>query len=102
MKAFAGVRYQLWHALAVFAAVLVTFLAPTRGGWFGYAPLRAFDTGYAPLALAAGWLFVAGVVLFSGSLHVLSLSGKRSWGVVAPLGACVSCWAGRCCCSRSS
>jgi len=37
-------------------------------------------------AYAAGWLFVAGVVLFSGSLYVLSLTGKRSWGAVTPLG----------------
>jgi uncharacterized membrane protein YgdD (TMEM256/DUF423 family) len=35
---------------------------------------------------AAGWLFVAGTVLFSGSLYTLALSGTRWWGAVTPLG----------------
>ncbi len=37
-------------------------------------------------ALAAGWLFVAGIVLFSGSLYALALTGRRTWGAVTPLG----------------
>ncbi len=63
-----GVRYQLIHALAL----LATAWAVTR--W----PSRAI-----PLA---GWLFVAGIVLFSGSLYVLCLSGVRTFGAVTPLG----------------
>mgnify|MGYP001617078303 CR=1 FL=1 len=35
---------------------------------------------------AAGWLFLAGIVLFSGSLYGLSLSGVRALGAITPLG----------------
>jgi uncharacterized membrane protein YgdD (TMEM256/DUF423 family) len=64
-----GVRYQMYHALALVLVGL--FLArETTGG----------------LAVWAGWLFVAGTVLFSGSLYVLSLSGVRWLGAVTPLG----------------
>ncbi len=38
-----------------------------------------------PAALA-GWLFVAGTVLFSGSLYALALTGERRWAAVAPIG----------------
>jgi uncharacterized membrane protein YgdD (TMEM256/DUF423 family) len=34
----------------------------------------------------AAWSFVAGVLLFSGSLYALALSGVRRWGMVTPLG----------------
>ena len=34
----------------------------------------------------AGWMFIAGTVIFSGSLYVLALSGQRWWGAVTPLG----------------
>ena len=34
----------------------------------------------------AGWLFVAGTVLFSGSLYALVLTGQKLWGAVTPLG----------------
>src|SRR4051794_62026 len=34
----------------------------------------------------AGWLFVAGMVLFSGSLYVLALSGVRGLGAITPFG----------------
>ncbi|MHC5212418.1 MAG: DUF423 domain-containing protein [Planctomycetota bacterium] len=37
----------------------------------------------------AGWLFVAGTLLFSGSLYVLSLSGQRGWGAITPFGGAV-------------
>lgn len=63
-----GVRYQMYHALAL----LGTAWAATR--WPGAA------------VPAAGWLFVAGTVIFSGSLYVLALSGQRWWGAVTPLG----------------
>ena len=38
------------------------------------------------LAPASGWLFVAGTLLFSGSLYALALTGERALGVVTPLG----------------
>ncbi len=63
-----GVRYQIYHALAL----LVVALASSR--W----PRSEFST--------AGWFFVAGTVLFSGSLYGLSLSGFRWLGAVTPIG----------------
>ncbi len=63
-----AVRYQLVHALALLA------VAWAVARWPG------------SLAVAAGWLFVAGTVLFSGSLYALSLSGVRWLGAITPLG----------------
>ena len=37
-------------------------------------------------AVLAGWLFVAGIVIFSGSLYILALTGVRKWGAVTPIG----------------
>lgn len=63
-----GVRYQMYHALALFAVAW----AATR--WPG------------PLVNAAGWLFVVGIVVFSGSLYVLVLAGIRWMGAITPVG----------------
>jgi uncharacterized membrane protein YgdD (TMEM256/DUF423 family) len=63
-----GVRYQMYHALALLACAW----AVSR--WPG------------TLTVAGGWLFVAGIVVFSGSLYVLALSGVRWLGAIAPLG----------------
>ena len=63
-----GVRYQMYHALALFA---VAYAAQRWGGSF---------------VTASGWLFVAGIVLFSGSLYVLSITGIRVLGAVTPFG----------------
>jgi uncharacterized membrane protein YgdD (TMEM256/DUF423 family) len=63
-----GVRYQMFHALALLA------VAWAHARWPG-----AF-------VVAAGWLFVAGTLLFSGSLYVLALSGVRWLGAITPLG----------------
>lgn len=63
-----GVRYQLYHAVAL----LVLALAMDR--W----PRGEFSV--------AGWFFVFGTVCFSGSLYVLSLSGVRWFGAIAPIG----------------
>jgi uncharacterized membrane protein YgdD (TMEM256/DUF423 family) len=68
-----GARYHMYHALALFA---VAWLA-TRGGASASA-LR--------LAAYGGWSFQLGIVLFSGSLYALALSGVRSLGMVTPLG----------------
>ena len=63
-----GVRYHMYHALALFAVAW----AATR--WPGGA------------VNASGWLFVAGIVLFSGSLYALGLTGVRWLGAITPLG----------------
>ena len=63
-----GVRYHMYHALALLAVGWVC----TR--WPGTA------------ANASGWLFVAGTVLFSGSLYALSVSGVRSLRAITPFG----------------
>jgi len=63
-----GARYHMYHALAL----LVAAWAATR--WPGGA------------TTLAGGLFLAGTVLFSGSLYLLALSGQRWLGAVTPLG----------------
>jgi uncharacterized membrane protein YgdD (TMEM256/DUF423 family) len=72
-----GVRYQMYHALALIA------VAWASGHWSS------------PLVSAAGWLFVAGIVVFSGSLYVLVLTGQRWLGAVTPIGgvAMIAGWA---------
>jgi uncharacterized membrane protein YgdD (TMEM256/DUF423 family) len=61
-------RYQALHAVAlVVVAVLVA---------------RTPNTALA----GAGWAFAVGILLFSGSLYTLALSGVRTWGAVAPFG----------------
>lgn len=64
-----GVRYQFYHVVGLLAAAWAAAQWPGSG-----------------LAAAAGWLFVAGTLLFSGSLYLLALTGKRWLGAVAPLG----------------
>ncbi len=91
-----AVRYQVWHALALLLAVIVgsTNIVSARpeGAVLTVASRPALLLAGAtrwPAALA-GWLFVAGTALFSGSLYALALTGRRSWGRVAPVGgACL-------------
>ena len=61
-------RYQMYHALALIAVAWAT------SRWAS------------PHLRAAGWLFVAGTILFSGSLYLLALTGARGLGAVTPLG----------------
>ena len=63
-----GARYQMYHALALI--VVAWAAARWPGPWSG----------------RAGWLFVAGTLLFSGSLYALALSGIRALGAVTPFG----------------
>ena len=63
-----GVRYQIYHALALLAV--------------GFASAR----WPGPLVVASGWLFVVGIVLFSGSLYALCLTEMRWLGAVTPFG----------------
>jgi uncharacterized membrane protein YgdD (TMEM256/DUF423 family) len=55
-------------------------------GRFASRPLVLFAGGMGWPAAAAGWLFVAGTVLFSGSLYALALTGRRRWAAIAPVG----------------
>ena len=64
-----GVQYNLIHALGL---ILVGVIA------------RALPRS--KLVAAAGWLMISGIVLFSGSLYVLALSGQAWWGMVTPFG----------------
>jgi uncharacterized membrane protein YgdD (TMEM256/DUF423 family) len=63
-----GARYHMYHALGLLAVAW----AATR--WPGSA------------VTAAGWLFLVGIVLFSGSLYLLSFTGQRWLGAITPLG----------------
>lgn len=63
-----GVRYHLIHALAL----LVLGLAQARSP--------------APLLHAASWLLLGGIVIFSGSLYLMTLTGARWLGAITPLG----------------
>jgi uncharacterized membrane protein YgdD (TMEM256/DUF423 family) len=80
-----AVRYQLWHALALFAVVLVGSVRSSATNTTT-SPLVLFEGTMRWLASLAGWLFIAGIVLFSGSLHVLALTDARRWGAVTPVG----------------
>jgi uncharacterized membrane protein YgdD (TMEM256/DUF423 family) len=64
-----GVRYQMYHALAI-------LIVAAAMGHFGNARLLG----------AAGWMFTAGVVLFSGSLYALVLTDVRVLGAITPIG----------------
>jgi uncharacterized membrane protein YgdD (TMEM256/DUF423 family) len=63
-----GVRYQLIHALALVGVSLL------------------LDRRHTTAGTAAGWCFAAGIVLFSGSLYVLALTGTTAVGLVTPFG----------------
>jgi len=64
-----GVRYQMYHTFAV----LIVAAAIGR-------------IGDASLLVLAGWFFFAGILLFSGSLYALALTGVGIWGAVTPVG----------------
>ena len=63
-----GVRYHMYHALALLGVALVS--ARLHG--------RAIR--------AAGWLMTAGVVLFSGSLYLYAVTGVRWLAMITPIG----------------
>lgn len=63
-----GVRYHLIHALGILAVA------------FG---LSRWPSGF---VVAAGWLFVVGILVFSGSLYVMTLTGAKWLGAITPLG----------------
>lgn len=67
-----GVRYHMWHALAMFGTGLLMLHRTSR------------------LLSAAAWCFAGGIMLFSGALYVLVICGPKfagvTWGLVAPIG----------------
>jgi len=63
-----GARYQMYHAFALIA------VAWAAARW----PQSAAPT--------AGWLFLAGIVIFSGSLYALAVTGVRWLGAITPIG----------------
>lgn len=64
-----GIRYQMYHALALLVVAALIAQYPDVKG-----------------LVTVGWCFVAGVVLFSGSLYGLALGGIKAFGPVTPLG----------------
>ena len=64
-----GVQYQMYHAWGLIVTGLVMRMASSN-----------------PLLDWAGWLFFVGIILFSGSLYILSTSGRKKWGMVTPFG----------------
>lgn len=63
-----GVRYHLLHGLALLAVAWAASRWPSS------------------LISVAGWLFIAGILIFSGSLYVLSMTGVRWLGAITPIG----------------
>jgi uncharacterized membrane protein YgdD (TMEM256/DUF423 family) len=64
-----GVQYQMYHALALFGV--------------GLLGMQLADS---PLLRASGFMFIAGIAIFSGSLYILSLSSVRWLGAITPIG----------------
>jgi uncharacterized membrane protein YgdD (TMEM256/DUF423 family) len=73
-----AVQYQFYHSLALLAVGIIALSHPQ-----------------AALLRSSGWLFALGIVVFSGSLYVLSFSGLRWLGAVTPIGglAFIAGWA---------
>ena len=68
-----GARYQMYHALGLLLIAVLISQADTIG-----LNLTWLNT--------AGFAFIAGIILFSGSLYALSLSGIKVLGAITPLG----------------
>jgi uncharacterized membrane protein YgdD (TMEM256/DUF423 family) len=68
-----GVQYHMYHTLALLGVAGIVTWTPV-------------PTTHDDLFIAAGWLFVLGIILFSGSLYALALTGNRRLGMITPLG----------------
>ena len=64
-----GTRYQMYHSLALLLVGLLWLQLPSNS-WLGYA----------------SWAFIVGILIFSGSLYGLSLSGVKVLGAITPIG----------------
>lgn len=65
-----AVRYQMYHALALLIVGILLRQLPEATRWLHWA----------------GWGFLAGSLVFSGSLYLICFTGARWWGAVAPIG----------------
>jgi uncharacterized membrane protein YgdD (TMEM256/DUF423 family) len=65
-----GTRYQMYHALALLAVAILLNNSPQ--------PNKTL--------VVSGWLFITGILLFSGSLYALSLTNAINLGMITPLG----------------
>ena len=65
-----GARYQMYHALALLLVAVLLSRAEVAQ----------------VLLTVAGWSFIAGIAIFSGSLYLLSLTGIKWLGAITPLG----------------
>tara|TARA_Y100000590_G_C15669566_1_gene995775 strand:- start:790 stop:1119 length:330 start_codon:yes stop_codon:yes gene_type:complete len=63
-----GIRYQIYHALALFVVAWAISRWPYQS------------------TISVGWLFIMGVLLFSGSLYLIVLTGQRWLGAITPIG----------------
>ncbi|GEL08437.1 DUF423 domain-containing protein [Salisediminibacterium halotolerans] len=64
-----GVLYHMIHTVAILAVAILTRYLSATGLLYG-----------------AGWAFTAGIIIFSGSLYALSLTGIRVFGAITPIG----------------
>lgn len=76
-----GVQYHMYHSLALLGVGLLALQIPSDR-----------------IIQLTGWLFLIGIVLFSGSLYVLALTGIRWLGAITPFGgvAFLAGWASLC------
>lgn len=77
-------RYQMYHAFALFTAAWLITRTIATGAATG--TIAGASGAGLPFAVAAGWLFIAGTVLFSGSLYTMAFTGVRALGAITPLG----------------
>jgi uncharacterized membrane protein YgdD (TMEM256/DUF423 family) len=79
-----AVNYHLLHAVVLLVYGFALAAIPNLG-----------DAAGSTLSSWIGWLFVVGIVIFSGSLYALALSGVRMLGAITPIGgvAFLSAWA---------
>lgn len=63
-------KYQMYHALAIILVALLLSSMPAGNTWM----------------VTAGWAFAAGILLFSGSLYALSVTGIKILGAITPFG----------------
>lgn len=66
-----GVRYHMYHTVALVALATIPFGSPRIRCWVGR-------------------FMVAGIVLFSGSLYALTLTNETKFGMITPIGGL--CW----------
>ncbi|MCS6824715.1 MAG: DUF423 domain-containing protein [Cytophagaceae bacterium] len=67
-----AVKYHFYHGLALLVLGLFLYIKPTN-----------------LYLIWSGYLFIAGVIIFSGSLYILSLTNVKWWGAVTPVGGIV-------------